>query len=103
MLTLSLISFYVIFHSDEDTPPPWERNVLINVNTMTSPLEYVCTEDTDRLEHHSLLTIDPQYNESSGAEWKSSSIMNNTALENLQCNETIEGLFHLNPSQADER
>ena len=67
---------------------------------MTSPLEYVCTGDTDRLEHHSPLTIEPQY---SGAEWKSSSIMNNTALENLHCNETVEGLFHLNPSQADER
>ena len=93
----------VIFLSDEDTPPSWERNVFIDVNTMTSSAEHVCIEDIERLEHHSPLTIDCQYNGSSNAEWKSFSITNNTTLENLHCDDTTEGPFHLNPSRADER
>ena len=103
ILKLSLISSFVIFLSDKDSPPPWERNVLTDVNGMTLSLEHVCTEDTDRLEHHSLLTIDPQYNESSGAEWKISGMTNNTTLENLHCDETAMEQFHLNPGQANER
>ena len=91
------------FVSDEDAQPPWERNVLTDVNSMTSPLEYVCTEDIERVEHHSPLTIDFQYNESSGAEWKISSITNNTTLENLHYDETAMVQFHLNPGQANER
>lgn len=103
ILKLPLIFSGVIFLSDEDTLPSWERNVFIDVNTMTSSSEHVCTDDIERLEHHSPLTIDCQYNEGSGATWKSSSIPNNTKLENLHRDETAEGPFHLNPSQADER
>ena len=91
------------FVSDEDAQPPWERNVLTDVNSMTSSSEHVCTEDIERVEHHSPLTIDFQYNESSGAEWKISSITNNTTLENLHCDETAMEQFHLNPGQANER
>ena len=103
ILKLLLIFSGVIFLSDEDTPPPWEMNFFIDVNTMTSSSEHLCTDDIGRLEHHSPLTIDCQYNEGSGATWKSSSIPNNTKLENLHRDETAEGTFHLNPSQADER
>ena len=91
------------FVSDEDAQPPWERNVLTDVNSMTSSSEHVCTEDIERVEHHSPLTIDFQYNESSGAEWKISGMTNNTTLENLHCDETAMEQFHLNPGQANER
>ena len=91
------------FVSDEDAQPPWERNVLTDVNSMTSSSEHVCTEDIERVEHHSPLTIDFQYNESSGAEWKISGMTNNTTLENLHCDETAMVQFHLNPGQANER
>ena len=93
----------MILHSDEDTPPPWERNVLVEVNSMTSSSEHVCAEDTERLENHSPLTIDRQNNAGSGAEWKSSSMTNSTTSENLHCDVTAEGLFYLNPGQANER
>ena len=70
---------------------------------MTLSLEHVCTEDRELLEHHFPLTIDCQYNESSGAEWKSSSMRNNVTLENLHYDETVEGPSNLNPDQAKER
>ena len=103
ILKLSLISSCVIFLSDKDSPPPWERNVLTDVNGMTLSLEHLCTEDVERVEYHSPLTIDCQYNESSGAEWKISGMTNNTTLENLHCDETAMEQFHLNPGQANER
>ena len=103
ILKLSLISSCVIFLSDKDSPPPWERNVLTDVNGMTLSLEHLCTEDVERVEYHSPLTIDCQYNESSGAEWKISGMTNNTTLENLHCDETAMEKFHLNPGQANER
>ena len=103
ILKLSLISSFVIFLSDKDSPPPWERNVLTDVNGMTLSLEHLCTEDVERVEYHSPLTIDCQYNESSGAEWKISGMTNNTTLENLHCDETAMEQFHLNPGQANER
>ena len=103
ILKLSLISSCVIFLSDKDSPPPWERYVLTDVNGMTLSLEHLCTEDVERVEHHSPLTIDCQYNESSGAEWKISGMTNNTTLENLHCDETAMEQFHLNPGQANER
>ena len=70
---------------------------------MTSSLEHVCAEDIERLKHHSPLTVDRQYNESSGAEWKGSNITNNTTLENFHCDETAEGPVILNPGQETER
>ena len=70
---------------------------------MTLSLEHVCTEDRELLEHHFPLTIDCQNNENSGAEWKSFSMRNNVTLENLHCDETVEGPFNLNPDQANER
>ena len=91
------------FVSDEDAQPPWERNVLTDVNSRTSSSEHVCTEDIERVEHHSPLTIDFQYDESSGAEWKISGMTNNTTLENLHYDETAMVQFHLNPGQANER
>ena len=97
ILKLSFISSCVIFLSDEDNQPLWERNVLINVNSMTSSLEHVWVGDIEHLEQHSTLTIDSQYSESSGA------ITNNRTLENLQCDEIVEGQFHLNSAEADER
>ena len=103
ILKLSLISSCVIFLSDKDSPPPWERYVLTDVNGMTLSLEHLCTEDVERVEYHSPLTIDCQYNESSGAEWKISGMTNNTTLENLHCDETAMEQFHLNPGQANER
>ena len=103
ILKLSLISSCVIFLSDKDSPPPWERNVLTDVNGMTLSLEHLCTEDVERVEYHSPLTIDCQYNESSGAEWKISGMTNNTTLENLHYDETAMEQFHLNPGQANER
>ena len=103
ILKLSLISSCVIFLSDKDSPPPWERYVLTDVNGMTLSLEHLCTEDVERVEYHSPLTIDCQYNESSGAEWKISGMTNNTTLENLHCDETAMEQFHLNPDQANER
>ena len=103
ILKLSLISSCVIFLSDKDSPPPWERYVLTDVNGMTLSLEHLCTEDVERVEYHSPLTIDCQYNESSGAEWKISGMTNNTPLENLHCDETAMEQFHLNPGQANER
>ena len=103
ILKLSLISSCVIFLSDKDSPPPWERYVLTDVNGMTLSLEHLCTEDVERVEYHSPLTIDCQYNESSGAEWKISGMTNNRTLENLHCDETAMEQFHLNPGQANER
>ena len=103
ILKLSLISSCVIFLSDKDSPLPWERYVLTDVNGMTLSLEHLCTEDVERVEYHSPLTIDCQYNESSGAEWKISGMTNNTTLENLHCDETAMEQFHLNPGQANER
>ena len=103
ILKLSLIYSCVIFLSDKDSPPPWERNVLTDVNGMTLSLEHLCTEDVERVEYHSPLTIDCQYNESSGAEWKISGMTNNTTLENLHCDETAMEQFHLNTGQANER
>ena len=103
ILKLSLISSCVIFLSDKDSPPPWERNVLTDVNGMTLSSEHLCTEDVERVEYHSPLTIDCQYNESSGAEWKISGMTNNTTLENLHCDETAMEQFHLDPGQANER
>lgn len=97
ILKLSFISSCVIFLSDEDNQPLWELNVLINVNSMTSSLEHVWAGDIEHLEQHSTLTIDSQYSESSGA------ITNNRTLENLQCDEIVEGQFHLNSAEADER
>ena len=92
-----------IFVSDEDTPPPWERNILSDVNSMTSSSEHVCAEDKERLKHHSPLIVYRQYNESSGAEWKGSNITNNTTLENFHCDETAEEPVILNPGQETER
>ena len=94
---LSLISSSVILIRDEDTPPSRGRNVLVDVNSMTLSLEHACAEDIELLEHHSPLTVGCQCNESSGVEWKSSSMTNNTTLENLHCDETAEGPFNLNP------
>ena len=59
---------------------------------MTSSLEHVRAEDIEHLEHYSPLTIDCQYNESSGASWKSSCITNNTTLKKLHYIETTIGL-----------
>ena len=92
-----------IFFSDRDTPSPWERNILIDVDRMTSSLEHVWVEDIERLEHPSPLTIDCQYNESSSAGWKGSSFTNSRTLENLHIDETAEGSLNLNLSQADKR
>ena len=103
ILKLSLIFSCVIFLSDEDTPSPREKKVLINVNSMTLSSEHICREDIERLEHHSPLAIDCQYNESSGTELESSSVTNNTTLESLHCDVTAEGPFHLTPGQANER
>ena len=64
---------------------------------MTSSLKHVWAGDIEHLEQHSPLTIDSQYSESSGA------ITNNRTLENLQCDEIVEGQFHLNSAEADER
>ena len=103
ILKLSSISSCVIYLSDEDTPSPGERNVLVHVNSMTLSLEQVCAEDLELSEHHSPLTIDYQCNESSGTELESSSVTNNTTLESLHCDVTAEGPFHLTPGQANER
>ena len=92
-----------IFVSDRDTPSPWERNILIDVDRMTSSLEHVWVEDIERLEHPSPLTIDCQYNESSSAGWKGSSMTDKTTLEYLHCVETAEGPFNLNPRLANGR
>ena len=70
---------------------------------MTSSLEHVCAEDIERLEDHSPLTIDCQYDESGGTEWKRSSMTDKTTLEYLHCVETAEGPFTLNPGLANER
>ena len=59
---------------------------------MTSSSEHVWAEDIEHLEHYSPLTIGCQYNESSGATWKSSRITNNTTLKKLHYNETTIGL-----------
>lgn len=103
ILKFSLISSCVIYLSDEDTPSPGERNVLVHVNSMTLSLEQVCAEDIELSEHHSPLTDDCQYNESSGAEWKGSSMTNITTLENIYCHETAEGPFNFDPGRANER
>ena len=102
ILKLSFFSSCVIFLSDEDTPSPRERKVLINVNSTTLSSEHMCREDIERLEHHSPPVIDCQY-ESSGAEWKSFGMTNNKTLGNLQWDETAEGPFNLNPGGANER
>lgn len=93
----------MILLSDEDTLPPGERNIFVDVNSIASSLGYVCAEDLERLEHHSPLTIDYQCNEISGAELENSSVTNNTTLESLHCDVTAEGPFHLIPGQANER
>ena len=103
ILKLSLIFSCVIFLSDEGTPSPRERKVLINVNSMTLSSEHMCREDIERLEHHSPLAIDCQYNESSGTEWKSFGMTNNKTLGNLQWDKTAEGPFNLNPGGGNER
>ena len=75
----------------------------IDVDSMNSSLKHVYAEDIQRLKHHSPLKIDCQYNKSSGATWKSSSITNNTTLKDLLCNYTAEKPFKLNAGQASER
>lgn len=60
-------------------------------------------EDTKRLEHHSLLPDDCQYNESSGAESKSSCPTEITVLEEPHPDDNAEGPLKLNPGKAIER
>ena len=43
-----------------------------------------------------------QYNVTSDVEWKILETTDNTALEELYCDENIEGIFKLNPAQAIE-
>ena len=60
-------------------------------------------EDIENTHQYSVLPNDCQYNEISGAELESFSVPNNTTLENLNCDETAEVTFNLNPGQANER
>ncbi|XP_022793106.1 uncharacterized protein LOC111332102 isoform X1 [Stylophora pistillata] len=60
-------------------------------------LEYV-----KRSEHRSHLTNGFQYKESSGAEWKTSCVTDNTALKKPHCGENAPGLFNRNPGQTAE-
>ena len=62
-----------------------------------------CVEVIEHKDQHSVLPSDCQYNEISGAELESFSVPNNTTLENLNCDETAEVTFNLNPGQANER
>ena len=80
----------------------------INEEGLTAPISQnslldKCAEGRKRLERHSLLTIDCQYNVSTGANWESSSVTDNTALEKFYCDETTERPFRLYPVQANER
>ena len=60
-------------------------------------------EDIEHKDQRSVLPNDCQYNESSGAEFESFSVTNNTTSENLHCDETAKGTFNPNPGQANER
>ena len=61
------------------------------------------SEGIECLEHHYFQPHHLQYNVISGAEWKILEATDNTALEELYCDENIEGLFKLNSAQAIER
>ena len=57
----------------------------------------------ERSVHHSLLSDDCQYHESSAAESKSLSETEITRLDDLVCEDNAEGTFNLNIVPADER
>ena len=80
------------------------------LNSSEGPTAYILpnsllgeySEGIECLEHHCLLSPHLQYNVTSDVEWKILETTDNTALEELYCDEIIEGIFKLNPAQAIE-
>ena len=57
---------HVIFRSNKDTPPPWEKDVSIDVESVTSSSEPLSIPPSSTHQNHPLSTIRKGYREKTG-------------------------------------